>query len=255
MSFKNFLLNKILKTRISFVKSKLQSIFSESSRLHEGKDAKEETLKYWNDSQFIDWIQHFNISAELGKVPNYKDGGVGRAYLLDNKVIKFTDNAVEANIANMLVNNKNAPAVIHAVKKFDNVYAIVSDKYNMNFPKTLGKASDLFMAYVDDHELSEFPETEEGRKKLATDAVLHWKEGKYLIPYMQLIIDTLYSLYKNTGFFHDDAVPSNLGLNDKGDVVVSDLGPNQPKSFNPVSKLGEIQQRRERLGLPPYNSI
>jgi tRNA A-37 threonylcarbamoyl transferase component Bud32 len=62
------------------------------------------------------------------------------------------------------------------------------------------------------------------------------------------------NLYKKTGYYHDDAVPQNLGVDD-GNLVVIDLGPNQTKTFNARKALDNIHDQRSKLGLPPIQEI
>lgn len=246
-----------LKDKVKFVKQALMQIFSSDGAVVEGSAAQEETIPLWSDNKFISWLNSLGIKVAKGKVPEYKDGGVGRAYLLDNAVVKFTDNPVEANVANMLVDNKNAPARIHGVYKVPgtHVYALVSDKYNMNFPKTLGHASDLFMTYLDDTGIEDYPGTESERLELAKDVAKHFSEKPFLVPYIKEVIEALFKLYKSTGFFHDDAVPQNLGMSPSGEIMVADLGPNQPRSFDPKKRLAGITSKREKLGLQKANLI
>lgn len=251
MEFKKFIKASALKDKIKFVKRMLMQIFSKEGAISEGKAAKEDTLVFWNDKKFISWLKSLGVDATQGKTPEYKDGGVGRAYLTNNFAVKFTDNSVEANVANMLVDNKDAPAKVYGVYKIpkSHVYAIVSDKYDMDFPDTLGHASDLLMAYVDEVGLDYYPDSDAERMEIAKKVVKSQNEMPFLVPFVKEVIESLFRLYKSTGFFHDDAMPQNLGMSPTGDIMVADLGPNQPGGFDPKKKLADIAAKREKLGL------
>lgn len=251
MEFKKFIKSSALKNKIKFVKQMLMKIFSKEGAVSESKAAQEDTLIFWNDKKFISWLNSLGVAATLGEIPNHKDGGVGRAYITNNFVIKFTDNSVEANVANILIDNKDAPAKIHGVYKMpkSSVYAIVSDKYDMNFPKTLGHASDILMAYVDEVGLTEYPDSDAERMEIAKKVVKSQNEMPFLVPFVKEVIESLFKLYKSTGFFHDDAMPQNLGVSPTGDIMVADLGPNQTSDFDPNKRLADIAVKREKLGL------
>lgn len=257
MEFKKFIKSSALKDKVKFVKRVLMQIFSVDDAFSESEAAQEDTVFLWRDKKFLSWLKSLGIQATPGKIPKYKDGGVGRAYFMDDMAIKLTDNAVEANVANMLIGNKDAPARIHGVYKVPNsqVYAIASDKYVVDMPKTLGHASDLLMTYLDDVGIDEYPMSDEQRMELAKNVVKKFGEPNYMVPYVKEIIESLFRLYKATGFFHDDAMPQNLAMSPKGEIMVVDLGPNQPKDFDPQKKLADIQAKREKLGLDKMDFI
>ncbi len=71
---------------------------------------------------------------------------------------------------------------------------------------------------------------------------------------MLAIMGVLVKLYHATGFKHDDAGPSNIGMY-KGKVVIPDLGPNEPKGFDTLGALSQINKNRQSLGLPRHQSF
>jgi hypothetical protein len=119
----------------------------------------------------------------------------------------------------------------------------------MDFPDTLGHASDLLMAYVDEVGLDDYPDSDAERMEIAKKVVKSQNEMPFLVPFVKEVIESLFKLYKSTGFFHDDAMPQNLGMSQTGDIMVADLGPNQPGGFDPKKKLAGIAAKREKLGL------
>lgn len=242
-----------LMNRISIATQLLQKI----TIYKEATIAQESSVEAWSDINFIHWLKQHGVETQVGQVPKkFSDGGVGRAYFVGNKVVKFTNNRVEGNVANMVAGNNNTPTRIIGVYRFKPkpLWAILQKKIKMNLPKMIAKASDVLMAYVDESGISEFPKDAKSRMEIAKNAVEIFEESDELIPFILEIIETLDNLYRNTGFFHDDAVPQNLGMDDDK-VVIPDLGPNQPKDFNARKSLDNIHQRRSNLGLAPYDEI
>jgi hypothetical protein len=254
--FTEWIKRRTLKTRISTLAKILKNITSVESIIKEGVAAQTETETYWSNPSFIRWLASKGVQWKLSKVPQFKDGGVGRAYFLGDKVVKFTDNPVEANVANMVAGRRDTSTRIHAVQKISNVYAILQDMVNINFPKTFGKAADILMAYVDEKEIDEFPQDPSERQKMAEEAVQMFEQKSYLVKYILEMMDVLDKLYRSTGFFHNDAMPQNLGMDkDTFNPVAIDLGPNQTKDFDPHKAMNKIHSKRQKLGLPPYEEI
>lgn len=242
-----------MKDRIAAATQMLQQI----TTYKEETVAQESSVEAWSDANFIRWLRHYGIEVVPGQPPKkFADGGVGRAYFIGDKVVKFTNNRVEGNVANMVAGKPNTPTRIIGVYRFKAkpLWAILQKKIKMDLPKMIAKASDVLMAYVDESGITEFPKDEVSRVRIAKEAAEMFEQSAELVPFILEIMETLDSLYRNTGFFHDDAVPQNLGMDDDK-IVIPDLGPNQPKDFNARKSLDQIHQRRSRLGLPPYEEI
>lgn len=261
-NFRKWIGSRSLKAKIqaaTHVLQQLSEAFIEKPPIvNQLKPAQAYSASAWSDQNFIKWLKDRQVNVTLGETPKkYSDGGIGRAYFLGDKVIKFTDNRVEANVANMVANNPKTPTRIYGVYKFKPhpVWAILQKKVNMNdLPKMIAKASDILMSYVDETGISEFPEKEEEKAKMAQDAATMFEEPLEIVPFIVEIMDVLQNLYKNTGFFHDDAMPQNIGVDD-GNIVIPDLGPNKTKDYNARKALDTIHHRRQKLGLPPIGEV
>ena len=124
-----------------------------------------------------------------------------------------------------------------------------------SIPKQITKAADYVTAMIDDHpEISHLPSNPTEQKKLCKETLAKYNGDMTLLPYMVTVTDALSKLYHATGFHHDDAGPTNIGIH-KDRLVIPDLGPNEPKNFNALSALSKIRKNRENLGLPKHVSI
>jgi hypothetical protein len=244
--FNEWVKGRALKGKIAHLAKTLQNLIATTSL---GESAQEESLALWSDPNFLKWLRSRGVT---GQPTHHVDGGVGRAYFIGDKVVKFTDNRVEGNVANMVAGNPKSPTRIISVYRFKPkpIWAILQHKVDMDLPKMIKDASDILMAYVDDTGIDEFPED---RHKMAHDAAVSYNRLD-LEPFILEMISVLYGLYRNTGFFHDDAVPGNIGVHG-GKVVIPDLGPNKTKYFNARKSLDKIHDRRGKLGLPSYSEI
>lgn len=260
-NFRKWVGTRSLKAKIQAAAHVLQQVseaFAEKPPMvSQLKPAQAYSTQAWSDHNFIKWLQDHGANVTLGEAPKkFSDGGIGRAYFIGDKVVKFTDNRVEANVANMVANNPKTPTRIYGVYKFKPrpIWAILQKKVDMDIPKMIAKASDILMSYVDETGISEFPEDIKARTEMAQSAVSMFEEPVELIPFVLEIMETLDKLYKNTGFFHDDAMPQNIGVDD-GNIVIPDLGPNKTKDYNARKALDTIHDRREKLGLPPIGEV
>lgn len=244
-----------MKRKTAAISKMLSGLTSAEPRLLEGAEAKSGTERLWTDSDFLNWLGSNGVEVSSGKVPPYAEGGVGRAYFLGDKVVKFTDNRVEANVANIVSGRRDLPTRVDSVYKVPGapIYAILGDKLNMNFPKTMGHAADVFMAYTDETGIESVPDSEEERQRMASMVASSFGEPKHMIPYFRAIIDMHHAMYKGTGYFHTDAMPQNLGLDAEGNPVMVDLGPH--KHTGQGERLSDITSRRSRMGLQPVAVI
>lgn len=242
--FKQFLLKK----RIKFLKSKIKEL-TENKEIYE-KVNSSSVDNLWNSNKLKTWLKSHGI--EITTRPSFSEGGSGVAYFLpNNMVLKITDDIVEANIAKMLISSTIDHTFID-VLKIENYYLILQHKLDTkNTPEELKKAADLVTVMIDDYSLEEFPEDESLIRKMCIKTV---RENNFPINFvdkMLLIIKMLKELQDHTGFFHDDAGPTNIGV--KGDkAYVFDLGPNKTSAYSPESAMEKINSRREKLGLKKH---
>ena len=255
--FKTFVKTDDKKQKIQNTAKILANLFTIPS-IREAK-AHDETLHYWTDpdSPLISWLKGMGIPMPKELPPTFADGGAGRCYFLINHVVKMSANRVEANVAEMLAGRDDVPAPIVAVKYLDSgIYAILQHYVDtVGVPKEMRNAADLMMVMLDDNpEMESYPASESERKNLCIKTIKDNDSDMSLLPHMMTMMDALDSLYKATGFRHDDAGPTNIGMH-KGKVVIPDLGPNEPKDFNALKALAQIQANRAKLGLPRWKSI
>jgi len=243
--FKSFLLKK----RIKLIKSKLSDLFSLGNSVKESINLNIAN-ELWKDKKLKLWLRNHGI--EITEKPGFSAGGSGIAYFLpNNMVLKLTDDIVEANIAKMLINSKTDHTFID-VYKLENYYFILQHKLDVkNTPEEIKTAADLVTVMIDDNNLEEFPENEEIIKKMCIETIKDNGFSLSFLDKMLLIIKMLKELQDNTGFFHDDAGPTNIGTKD-GKTYVFDLGPNKTKEYDPNTTIQSINSRRERLGLDKH---
>ena len=224
---------------------------------HGIKEAKahDSTEKYWLDpcSPLKEFLRNNGINPP-NTVPKFAQGGVGRVYFVGSHAIKITSNRVEANVARMVMGNSDTPTIVIDVDYIgDGFYAILQPTIDMNVPEDIKRAADYVTA-LGDELCFQFPKSKSRLKKLCSDTISRYGGEKKLLPLMLSIIDMLNKLYNATGYYHDDAGPTNIGLHN-GRVVIPDLGPNEPKDFDQLSALSKINKNRESLGLPRHKSF
>lgn len=208
------------------------------------------TEKYWKDPNFLQWLKGQGIVTN--GLPKFQDGGSGRAYFVGNHVVKFTGNKVEAHVASLVSGREDLPTPVITVNDLkDGMFAILEHKVAMGaqIDKKIRDAADWLTVVVDENpDMVGFPKSEQ-EQKLLIQKTLQAENGPMdLLPYMMLVMVALSSLYHATGYRHDDAGPSNIGMH-KGKIVFPDLGPNEPKGFSPEKALQQIGQNRKSLGL------
>ncbi len=177
----------------------------------------------------------FNVWLNSHTIKNYVDGGVGRAYFLEKKVIKFTRDPIEAMIAKLLFNVYDLPPI----------WAILRD-YIDEAPVHIKEAADIVGTVLDNNpSLEYFPEEDD----LALKVIYKYKKDISLIPCIREIMVMLNDIYYKTGYLPDDVGPTNIGLCN-GKVVLIDIGP----AFSlkrPEEYLQKIKLNRQKLGLVP----
>ena len=228
--------------------------------VREALKAHDTTEKYWLDSHspLFPWLTSHGIHAQPGHLPEYAQGGVGRVYFVDPQhAVKFSANRVEANVAQMVKGNSKTPtAIIDVTYLGDGIYAILQPYVNMkNIPGEIKQAADYLMAFVDEHpEMQDFPADPTQRERLCRQTLVDNGGNLSLLPHMVALMGLLSDLYQATGFRHDDAGPTNVGIHGNR-IVFPDLGPNEPAGFNALGALSQINKNRASLGLPRHRSF
>lgn len=216
------------------------------------------TFRLWvKPSPLVDWLEKHGIT-EFRLPPKYIDGGTSRCYFLNDKVVKITRNKIEANIAKILIENNYSPtSIIDVTHLTDRIYAILQHKINTNqIEKNIKMAADYVAVLIDDNpEMEIFPKSIKKQIELCEETLKKYKESNFsIIPNMLIIMEIIIKIYNITGFKHDDVVTGNIGLY-KGDLVVSDLGPNPTKDIEEKEYLDKLKTRRKKLGLPDWGEI
>jgi hypothetical protein len=261
MNFRQFLEQQMnLRQQVQQVTAALIDLYSAASadekmmpkeQIPKAHDA---TTPYWSDPKFIMWLKSKGISHQLGVVPDFKDGGAGRAYMLDRHVVKFTGNAVEGNIAMMAAGNTKLPTPVIAVWPAGQFYAILEHKISMGeaLNNQLLQAADYVTVLLDDHPGAIPPQ--EQQAELCQSTLEENGGDPNLVTPMLIVLSALSSLYQGTGFKHDDAGPTNIGVH-QNRVVFPDLGPNQTADFSTDTAFAQINANRGNLGLPKWDFI
>jgi hypothetical protein len=229
------------------------------------RESKQDTERFWRgDDSFYQWLQKNGVNFNAGQVPSFAEGGVGRAYFVGDKVIKFTKNRVEANVAKAAMGQQDSPTAIIDVWRAPGgapLWAILQKYVNVDVEKELKTAADIATAVMDElraknPNFTNFPTDQRQLKKLATDAAREYKQPAAVIPYIISAMNAINQLYFKTGFTHDDAGPTNIGRDmTTGNIVFHDLGPNVTKGFMARPALDRIHKNREQLGLPPLVEV
>jgi len=238
-----------LKQKIGQAADILRSIVNPMGRkmMSDIPKAHDVTTKFWMDRPFLEWLKSHGVMPKK-LPPDFKDGGAGRAYFVDPFVVKFTGNAVEAHVAQMVAGRNDLPAPVLAVRPMGgNLFAILEHKVKMGdeIDKNIRDAADWVTAVVDEHpEMTGFPNDPAEQRSLIEET----GAPANLFPYMMMVMEALAVLYHATGFKHDDAGPTNVGMH-QGKIVFPDLGPNQTGDFSVDRAMDQIGQNRKSLGL------
>lgn len=243
--FKKFLLKRNVK-KIQYLISKLSFIPKFNERIES-----REVEHVWQNKTVKSWLHSHGI--EISNTPSFAKGGSGIAYFLPKEmVVKVTDDIVEANIAKMLISSKFENNLID-VKKIDNYYLILQHKLDTtNISKEIKTAADLVTVMIDEYELEEFPNDLEKIKQMCLKVLKDNNFSNKYLEKMMIIIQILNKIYQQTGFFHDDAGPTNIGMKN-GNTYVFDYGPNKTKQYTTNKAMDKINKQREKLGLNPHN--
>ena len=223
------------------------------------------TERFWlstdPNNPFHTWLQQNGVNFTPGQLPRFAEGGGGgRAYFLGDKVVKFTRNRVEANVAKASI-GQEVPTAVISVWRIPStpLWAILQRYVNVNIEQELKDAADIATALMDelreqDPHFTHFPDDK--KQQLATHAARKYNKPATIIPYIISAMDAINQLYFSTGFTHDDAGPSNIARDFKtGKIVFHDLGPNVTKDFRARPAMDKIHKNRERLGLPALAEV
>lgn len=241
------------KMQIAQVARLLMQLFTIPRFQEQRVRAHEESEVHWTNPQspLHNWLQRHGIRYRSGSLPPFAQGGAGRAYFLDDKVVKMSSNRVEAEVASLVKGRSDLPTPVIDVLKLGNQYAILQHHVDMNVPAQIRKAADYLTMIVDDYpDMEGYPESHVEQKRICLEILDRYGGGRELLPYMLSLLEVLIRLYRATGYKHDDAGPTNIGMH-RGQVVIPDLGPNEDGGFDADQRLAGVDQARQRLGLPP----
>jgi len=209
------------------------------------------TAKFWMDRQFLTWLKSHGVIPN--KIPpDFKDGGTGRAYFIDSFVVKFTGDPIEAHVAQMVSGRSDLPAPVIDIKPIGKFFAILEHKVQMGIEidKKIIDAADWVTVIVDKHpEMNGFSNDLNEQRRLIEET----GAPANLFPYMMMVLGALALLYNSTGFKHDDAGPTNIGMH-QGKIVFPDLGPNQTRDFSVDKAMDQISHNRKLLKLDVFPS-
>lgn len=261
MNFRQFLEQQIdLRQQVQQIASALVDIYSDAStekmmpkeQIPKAHDA---TTPYWSDPNFIMWLGRNGVSHQLGNVPDFKDGSAGRAFLLEKNVVKFTGNAVEGNVAMMAAERPDLPTPVIAVLPIGQFYAILEHRIPMGnaLNKQLLQAADYVTVLLDTHPEAGIP-SKERQTQLCQKTLQENGGDPALLTPMLIVLTALSHLYQGTGFRHDDAGPTNIGVH-QNRVVFPDLGPNKTADFSTDRAFAQINTNRRNLGLKKWEPL
>jgi len=246
---------------VASILTRLFTIPSPTTSEHRRLKAHDNTEMFWTqpDSPLLKWLSKHGIKHDPSELPSFAQGGVGRAYFIpgNNYVVKMSANRVEANVAKMVAGRDELPTVVIDVTYLDNgIYAILQHYVNTNPPKEIKDAADyLTTIIINNPNMQQFPTNKKQQEEMSKKALSEYGGGSTsLIPSMLLMMDVINQLYHATGFFHNDAGPTNVGIH-QGKIVIPDLGPNEPGDFDSLDALAKIQKNRRNLGLDRHDSI
>jgi len=216
-----------------------------------------------NDKKFHQWLSSHGVKSNPKEFPPHADGGVGRVYFLDDKIVKFTGDQLEAFIAKLSI-NMNAPVEIIDVYKIGPIWAILQNLADtQNVPQQIKMAADIVTGIIDDYPgMDKFPDATSSKQKMAAEAIKKYGEKPFLIPYIVKIMEVLNRFYMATGHLPDDAGPTNIALKlrkgsdmldpskiEPEQIITPDVGP-AFSTKRPQEYLKKIHRSREKLGLP-----
>jgi hypothetical protein len=239
--------------------------FGESLVVESGNAAVADvSVKVWQGTHpqsaaFFSWLNSIGVRAKVGmKLPNYADGGVGRAYFVGTPqiVVKFTSDANEFHIASKLSGDLHGPARVIGVHDLGVGLFVIAQEYaavDENAPAKLKKAADYLQGgYIDEHpevETNGLPRDEHTKHAIAASlAKKYGNSDLEIVAYIVKLIDVLNALFDKTGFLHDDAGMSNVGVAQDGQVIISDLGPNRNNQIDPDARQAKFAANLSRLG-------
>lgn len=174
--------------------------------------------KHFQDKKFIKWLDDNGITIS-SSIPPSASGSQGIVYFVGDKVIKISSDETEAKIAKIMKGDPVVAAV--DVTKTGDKYAILQHAVKFDNKNPIIRALDCLMAYFDNH----------GKEVILTDknlasSVAEEFAGECEEDALKIAIAMIKRVYDKTGYIHDDAAPSNVGIHN-GRAVFTDLGPNR----------------------------
>ena len=208
--------------------------------------------------KFFAWLRQNGVEAVPGQLPQYAEGGDGRAYFLGRHVVKFTRDRAGANIANMCVGVRGAPAPVIAVWRVPAVplWAILQWRVQPErVPGDIKAAADYLTAWLDENPgMEEFPTARPDQEKEAARLLAALGGPAALVPSVVMMMDVHNRLFRHTGFAHSDGGPTNISMRDD-EVVYHDLGPNMGKDYRAREVLDRVHANRKKLNLPDVEEV
>lgn len=213
---------------------------------------------------FLAWLRQYGVEPPMGQIPQFAEGGDGRAYFVGQHVVKFTRDRAGANIANMCVGVPNAPAPVLAVWRVPGapLWAILQWRVHPEkVSKEIKLAADYLTAWLDENPgMESFPTDKAGQEAEAQKLLAALGGPAGLVPSVMLVMDVHNKLYFTTGFVHSDGGPTNISMR-KGtgeaddEVVYHDVGPNMANDYKPRKVLDQIHNNRKKLNLPDVEEV
>lgn len=180
------------------------------------KERKEDD--YFKNKELLKWLKSHGINF-VG-VPESAEGSSGVVYFFKDKVLKISHDRTESIIANKLKGD-SIVSVVDVMKIDDNTWGILQDKVNFNNRHPVVVGLDVLMAYFDNHGKDVINEPTEDIVKGMRKEFPQYVDGADL----ETAVNMIKYVKNKTGYIHDDAAPSNVGILN-GNAVFTDLGPN-----------------------------
>ncbi len=191
-----------------------------------------------DNDEFIKWLYDNGISSDdiisLKRNKNMKEGGVGRAFVLTNHVVKLTISRDEAIAAQHLINQEhpNLAKVIDVRKvhsyvdsfnKINTIYAILQEKLETGVSKEHRIAGGAIYSYLDNN-----PGFIDDDQDKILQRVIEYLPKKHqsnnrIIMVLKNLLNSIIRLQNDTGFLTQDSHGANLAFKNK-EPAFFDLG-------------------------------
>lgn len=178
------------------------------------KEAVEHDHKLLQIPKVIKWLHSHGV--QITKPPPHAVGSRGVVYFLGDKVVKFTDEPVEAKLAKLLEGDKFV-SIIDVIQVDNKLWAILQRQVSFNRSNKISRGFDYLATYMDDH----------GKESVLDGNVIdkinsEWPDS--INADVETAVEMVLHIYKETGHIIDDPDISNIGF-DNGKPLITDLGP------------------------------